>query len=620
MTVREALEFSALMRQSAEVPRQDKFQYVEHVISMLEMQEFAGAVIRVLGEGLNIEQRKRLTIGVELAAGPQLLVFFDEPTSGLDSQTLWVISVLIKKLASSGQAVLCMIHQPSAILFDQFDRLLLIAPGGKTVYFGGEGIRFLSLAVTTPLWQQLSTMSWATICCILSLCSLSGFLFLQFLLYSPTKHTLQTCLLTTDLYPDIGDKSSTLINYFERNGAPKIETEANPAEWMLQVIKPPQEGSGNVDWHEIWRNSPEYKGVKKELNRLRALAPTQHHPDSDADQGSQHQEFVSSFLFQFWEVLIRTSKHFWRSPVYMWSKITLITLSSLYLGFSYTATNSVQGLQNQLWAIFLLLVLFININEQIMPMFVPQRALYESRERPSKIYRWSTYVLSNILVEILWNSVMAAVMFVCWYYPVGFVRNTTDEDRTVRGFLVFLFLWTYLLFTSTFAHFAIVWIDLPETAGALTSLFWMLCILFCGVGVPKVDLPAFWRFMYRVSPATYLVGGIMTTAVANTDVVCADYEILHVSPPVGGNVTCGDFLGPFAKASGGRVLNTAELDVCGYCPVATTNDFLAQFDLSYDTRWRDFGLMWVYVIFNIAAAMGLYWVFRVPKGKETKTK
>lgn len=138
MTVREALEFSALLRQSAETPRQEKLDYVAQVIDMLSMQNFADAVIGVPGEGLNVEQRKRLTIGVELAARPQLLLFLDEPTSGLDSQTSWSICQLIKKLTRSGQAVLCTIHQPSAMLFGQFDRLLLLAPGGKTVYFGGE--------------------------------------------------------------------------------------------------------------------------------------------------------------------------------------------------------------------------------------------------------------------------------------------------------------------------------------------------------------------------------------------------------------------------------------------------------------------------------------------------
>jgi ATP-binding cassette, subfamily G (WHITE), member 2, PDR len=66
-TVREALRFSALLRQPKTRSRQDKLDYVEEVIKLLGMEEYAGAVVGVPGEGLNVEQRKRLTIGVELA-------------------------------------------------------------------------------------------------------------------------------------------------------------------------------------------------------------------------------------------------------------------------------------------------------------------------------------------------------------------------------------------------------------------------------------------------------------------------------------------------------------------------------------------------------------------------
>lgn len=59
--------------------------------------------------------------------------------SGLDSQSAWAICAFLRKLANAGQAVLCTIHQPSAILFQQFDRLLFLAKGGKTVYFGSIG-------------------------------------------------------------------------------------------------------------------------------------------------------------------------------------------------------------------------------------------------------------------------------------------------------------------------------------------------------------------------------------------------------------------------------------------------------------------------------------------------
>lgn len=138
-TIREALQFSALLRQPASISKAEKLQYVEEVIDLLEMRPYADAVVGVPGEGLNVEQRKRLTIGVELAAKPDLLLFLDEPTSGLDSQTAWSISLLLRKLSNHGQAILCTIHQPSAILFQQFDRLILLAKGGRTVYFGPIG-------------------------------------------------------------------------------------------------------------------------------------------------------------------------------------------------------------------------------------------------------------------------------------------------------------------------------------------------------------------------------------------------------------------------------------------------------------------------------------------------
>lgn len=138
-TVREALAFSALLRQPAATPKQEKLDYVEEVIDLLSMREYADAIIGELGEGLNVEQRKRLSIGVELAAKPQLLLFLDEPTSGLDSQTSWSVCDLMRKLVDHGQAILCTIHQPSAMLFQRFDRLLLLAKGGRTVYFGEIG-------------------------------------------------------------------------------------------------------------------------------------------------------------------------------------------------------------------------------------------------------------------------------------------------------------------------------------------------------------------------------------------------------------------------------------------------------------------------------------------------
>ncbi|KAJ7150350.1 ABC-2 type transporter-domain-containing protein [Mycena filopes] len=134
-TVREALRFSAYLRQPAEVSKEEKDDYVEEMLELLELQDLSEALVF----SLNVESRKRLTIGVELASKPELLLFLDEPTSGLDSQSAWNVVRFLRKLADQGQSILCTIHQPSSLLFESFDRLLLLESGGETVYFGDIG-------------------------------------------------------------------------------------------------------------------------------------------------------------------------------------------------------------------------------------------------------------------------------------------------------------------------------------------------------------------------------------------------------------------------------------------------------------------------------------------------
>ncbi|KAJ2936375.1 hypothetical protein H1R20_g720, partial [Candolleomyces eurysporus] len=134
-TVREAMRFSAYLRQPQHVSKEEKDAYVEEMIELLELQDLSEALVF----SLNVEARKRLTIGVELASKPELLLFLDEPTSGLDAQSAWNLVRFLRKLADQGQAILCTIHQPSSLLFESFDRLLLLERGGETVYFGEIG-------------------------------------------------------------------------------------------------------------------------------------------------------------------------------------------------------------------------------------------------------------------------------------------------------------------------------------------------------------------------------------------------------------------------------------------------------------------------------------------------
>jgi ABC-type multidrug transport system permease subunit len=224
----------------------------------------------------------------------------------------------------------------------------------------------------------------------------------------------------------------------------------------------------------------------------------------------------------------------------------------------------------------------------------------------------TAFILSHVLIELIWNTLAAAIFFFCWYYPAGFVRNTTSDDIHIRGFTVFLFLWQLILWISTFSQLAICAIETADLAGVPASLVSVLCMAFCGVGVAQTDLPSIWRdFMYHVSPMTYLVSGALTTSLHGSNVTCISTEIVRVPGRKGLN--CSSFLAAFVEQAGGYLINPESRGECQYCPMATTDQYLLQFSMKYDERWRNFGIGWAYIIFNIAATCGLYWLARVPR-------
>jgi ATP-binding cassette subfamily G (WHITE) protein 2 (SNQ2) len=364
-TVREALMFSALLRQPASVSIEEKRTYVEEVIKMCEMESYADAIVGTPEHGLGVERRKRLTIGVELAAKPQLLVFLDEPTSGLDSQSAWTIVKFLKTLADRGQAILCTIHQPSSELFQQFDRLLLLKKGGRTCYFG-----------------------------------------------------------------DIGYNADTLIQYFEHYGARQCAPDENPAEYMLDVI-----GAGataaksNVDWENVWNASEERVAFEREL----AILHEKKHQTS-ATPDVEQPEFAASGWTQFTALYARGLKNYARNPTYLLSKFMLNFAAGLFIGFTfYKAGYSLQGLQNQLFAVFIPSTLMSTaLSNQLQIPFLNFRNIWEEREKASKMYHWVPMTTVSILLELPLNILGATFFFVCWYWSVGFLN---ESERV--GFAVF---------------------------------------------------------------------------------------------------------------------------------------------------------------------------------------
>lgn len=251
-------------------------------------------------------------------------------------------------------------------------------------------------------------------------------------------------------------------------------------------------------------------------------------------------------------------------------------------------------------------------------MWVSQRTLYESRERQSKTYAWQAFVISNILVEMAWNALMAIMCFIVWYYPAGLHRNAEATDSIhIRGFLTLLIILVTFLFTSTFAHLLIAGAPNEEVAGAIATLMSIMLYAFCGILSGPDDLPGFWMFMYRANPFTYLVSSFMSTALGQAPAYCAETEFQTFYAPA--SQTCGEYMEGYISQAGGYLRDAQATGECNYCQIDSTSQFLETISASWENRWRDFGLLWVYVAFNIAAAVFLYWFCRVPKTKKSKT-
>jgi ATP-binding cassette, subfamily G (WHITE), member 2, SNQ2 len=532
-TVREALRFSALLRQPKELSEEEKYEYCERIIDLLEMRDIAGAIIGKIGSGLNQEQRKRVTIGVELASKPELLMFLDEPTSGLDSGAAFNIVRFLRKLADAGQAILCTIHQPSSALFEHFDELLLLKSGGRVVYHG-------------PL----------------------------------------------------GHDSRTLIEYFQSSGAKKCPPNANPAEYMLEAI-----GAGNPDykgkdWADVWAQSKEHQDRSNEVEQM---IKDRNHAEITRSL-KDDREYAMPLSTQTMAVVKRTFVAYWRTPDYIIGKFVLHIATGLFNTFTFYHVGYSQiDFQSRLFSIFMTLTISPPLIQQLQPKFLEFRNIFQSRENNSKIYSWFAFTTAAVIAEFPYSIVAGSVYFCIWWFgTIG--RHVNPFASGYTFIMLMLFELYYVGFGQAIASFA------PNEllASLLVPFFFLFVVSFCGVVVPYVALPYFWRsWMYWVTPFHYLAEGFLAIATHNQPVVCEMTEFARFSPPAG--KTCQEYTRQHTLAMGGYV-QTGLDGFCELCAYKNGDEYSKGFNVFYSHIWRDFGITLGFVVFNFAVVYVSTWL------------
>ncbi|KAI9278738.1 ABC-2 type transporter-domain-containing protein [Phascolomyces articulosus] len=531
VTVREAMRFSAYLRQDADVPKAEKDAYVEQILLLLEMEDIADAQIGDVnhGIGISVEERKRLTIGMELVAKPKLL-FLDEPTSGLDAQSSYNIVRFIRKLADAGWPVLCTIHQPSAILFEHFDHLLLLVRGGRTAYHG-----------------------------------------------------------------EIGKDARTMIEYFESNGGPKCSPEANPAEYILEVVGAGTAGKATRDWADIWAGSPEAQALENELEEI--------HQHAEKNPTRKSLTYATGFAFQFMLVFKRMTLAYWRSPDYNIGRFITLMFTALINGFTYWKMSYTSSdMQNRL---FVLLSTFIMANILIIlaqPKFMTER-LYFRREYASRFYGWMPFAFSAILVEIPYILFLCAFFQAGFYWTAGLV-NTPEACGYFYIILVFFVFWAVTLgFVIAGAS------ESPLMASVINPVIISMLILFAGLMQTPDAMPHFWSsWMYWVDPFHYYIEGLAVNELADLPVICNDADFVKFTPPAG--QTCGEYTANFfSYGATGYIEDTNATDVCNYCSYSSGKEYYTtMYHWSADNKWRNLGILICYFAFNVMVFLALcFW-------------
>lgn len=246
---------------------------------------------------------------------------------------------------------------------------------------------------------------------------------------------------------------------------------------MLDIIGAGATATSETDWHAQWTKSAEINRVQQQIDDLHNEGRKR--PPVPVSTKSGYQ---TSWIYQFIALLCRELTSYWRNPIYLLAKLILNILAGLFIGFTFfEAPNTIQGTQNKLFvssgfcflkqsadmvvikAIFMATIVCIPISNQLQVLFIETRRIYEVRERPSQMYSWTALVTAQFLTELPWNILSSLLLFVTWYWTVGF-----DPDRA--GYSVLMMGIVFPLYYTSFAQAVAAMAPNAQIAALLFSL------------------------------------------------------------------------------------------------------------------------------------------------------
>jgi ABC-type multidrug transport system permease subunit len=413
-------------------------------MGLLELTAVADARVGLPGspDGLAPGERKRLTIGVELAANAPIL-FLDEPTSGLDARAAAVVVRVIRRVASTGRTIVCTVHQPSAEVFSQFDDLLLLQRGGWQVYFGPIGaksaglVSYLSaLPGSPPIARGFSAASW-----------------------------MLDVLAGTD--------SSGGVAAAERKGAALTGEQYQDAYFASSA----------------WKG-----GAAAQLGALTAPLP-----------GAAPVAFESaqarSFAYQFYALARRGARMYNRNVPMNVGRIAAIVFLCTLFGTIYfnlaSRAGDYQGMRTLVAAIFMTAAFSAMLNmDASLPTLIGSRSSFY-RENAALMYDSGAYVLANFVVELPWLAAIVLLGTSIGYFMIGLKASASVF------FTHYLATFTLALVLVSFGQTVAASVPSFDTAQAVVGILAPILFLFGGMFSKPSSMPPGSKWLNTIDPIAY---------------------------------------------------------------------------------------------------------------------
>lgn len=518
MTVREAIEQSALLRLPKSVSAEERRNRVEDIIALLHLESCQHTRIgSPLRKGISGGERKRTAAAMELIANPPML-FLDEPTSGLDTFTAYTVVKSLKRLARQGRTVIATIHQPSSEIFHLFDDLLLLSEG-HIVYLGDAEASieyFAKLGYQCPVYSNPA-----------------DFYFMEMLRqFSIPKEV-----------PSAPPSASAELERFAESFATAqsthtsqaISPRASAASRSASEIPSEPESEGDdarptskqpESQGETGRREPSFNGsqegeaeeadsIRNRIEHLRTAwleSEENRKLHEDMDNGNKEGVAVRTlrkkapFRRQFWFLLKRASKNAIRNPLIVFIGAFRAVFFGLLVGLLYLNSNQYSinvQVRNKSGAIyFLALNTFFASTFGVLTVFYTEKQVF-FREYRAGYYGTTAYFFSKFLVEVPYAFLFPYLMVIIAYYMVGLNPPFSDYllSATFVAVASICGVGVGVLVASIFDDLNVI---LAVTPAVLLPL-----LLLSGIFVAAGSIPGFLTWVRYISPIYYSATGML---------------------------------------------------------------------------------------------------------------